>query len=190
MKILFELFLAFFKTGLFTFGGGYAMLPLIERICVKEKRWLTDEEMTDLPAIAESSPGPVAINCATYVGYKQKGIAGAVAATLGMILPSFVIILIISFFLDRFLENKWVAGAFYGIKIAVGILIIDAAVKMFSKLPKTALAIIIGAASFLLMMAVNIFALRITSIVFMLFAAAVGFIIYLVNKKRTGGNEE
>ena len=189
MKILFELFLAFFKTGLFTFGGGYAMLPLIERICVKEKQWLTDKEMSDLPAIAESSPGPVAINCATYVGYKQKGTAGAVAATLGMVVPSFIIILVISFFLDRFLENKWVAGAFYGIKIAVGILIIDAAVKLFSKLPKNTLTITIGAVSFILMMAVNIFAIRITSIVFMLFAAAVGFIIYLVNKKRTGGNE-
>ena len=189
MKILFELFLAFFKTGLFTFGGGYAMLPLIERICVREKHWLTEEEMTDLPAVAESSPGPVAINCATYVGYKQKGIAGAIAATFGMVVPSFIIILVISFFLDRFLENKWVAGAFYGIKIAVGILIIDAAVKLFSKLPRKALTITTGAVSFLLMMAVNIFALRITSIVFMLFAAAAGFIIYLVNRKRKGGNE-
>ncbi len=189
MRKLFELFLSFAKIGLFTFGGGYAMLPLIERVCVIDKQWISDEEMSDIPAVAESSPGPVAINCATYVGYKQKGIAGAIAATFGMVLPSFIIILVISFFLDRFLDNKWVSGAFYGIKIAVGILIVDAAVKLFSKIPKTALTVIIGAASFLLMMAVNIFSLRVSTIAFMLVAAATGLIIYLVNKKRTGGNE-
>ncbi len=103
MKKLIELFLNFAKIGLFTFGGGYAMLPLIERICVSKKGWLSGEDMTNLPALAESSPGPIAINCATFVGYKQKGIAGAAAATFGMTLPSFTIIFVISVFLDRFI---------------------------------------------------------------------------------------
>lgn len=186
MKKLIELFLNFAKIGLFTFGGGYAMLPLIERICVSKKGWLSGEDMTNLPALAESSPGPIAINCATFVGYKQKGIAGAAAATFGMTLPSFTIIFVISVFLDRFIENRWVAGAFYGIKIAVGILIIDAAVRLFSKLPKTALNITAAAVSFLIMTAVNIFALKISSIALMLIAAASGFIIYLIGKRRKG----
>ncbi len=166
------------------------MLPLIERICVKKKKWITDTEMTDLPAVAESSPGPIAINCATYIGYKQKGIPGALAATFGVIVPSFVIILVISFFIDGFLENKWVAGAFYGIKIAVGILIIDAAIKLFSKLPKNALTISIGTVSFLLMTAVNVFALKISSVALMLLAAAVGLAIWLARRKRAGGEAE
>ena len=187
MKQLIELFLQFAKIGAFTFGGGYAMLPLIERVCVEQKHWLTAEEMTALPAVAESSPGPVAINCATYVGYRRKGVPGAAAATLGMVVPSFVIILVISFFLDRFLANKWVAGAFYGIKIAVGILIVDAAVRLFRKLPKTALTVSVGAASFLVMMAVDFFALRFSSILLMLCAAAVGFLLYLIGRARRGG---
>ena len=186
MKKLIELFLNFSKIGLFTFGGGYAMLPLIERICVSKKGWLSDEDMANLPALAESSPGPIAINCATYVGYKQKGIPGALAATLGMTAPSFLIIFIISVFLDRFIENKWVAGAFYGIKIAVGILITDAAIRLFSKLPKSALNITVAVVSFLTMAAVNIFAVKITSIALMLISAAAGFIIYLIGKKRKG----
>ena len=163
------------------------MLPLIERVCVKEKKWITDEEMTDIPAIAESSPGPVAVNCATFVGYKRKGAAGAAVAALGMVIPSFMIIFIISLFFDRFLENRWVSGAFYGIKIAVGILIIDAAIRLFTKLPKNILTVATGAVSFLLMMAVNIFALRITSIVLMLFSAVTGLAVYLIGKKRKGG---
>ena len=190
MKQLIELFLQFAKIGAFTFGGGYAMLPLIERVCVEQKQWLTAEEMASLPAIAESSPGPIAINCATYVGYRRKGVPGAVAATLGMVVPSFAIILVISLFLDRFLENRWVAGAFYGIKIAVGILIIDAAVRLFKKLPKTALTVAVGAAAFLAMTAINVFALRISTIVLMLAAAAVGVLLYLIGRQRRGGQAQ
>ena len=95
MKELLILFLNFAKIGLFTFGGGYAMLPLIERTCVENKKWISKEDMVNITVLAESTPGPVAINCATFVGNRQKGIAGAVAATLGMVTPSFVIIYII-----------------------------------------------------------------------------------------------
>ncbi|MBQ6268244.1 MAG: chromate transporter [Clostridia bacterium] len=190
MKQLIELFLQFAKIGAFTFGGGYAMLPMIERVCVEQKQWLSEEEMAALPALAESSPGPVAINCATFVGHRQKGIPGAVAATLGMIVPSFVIILLLSFFLDRFLENKWVAGAFAGIKIAVGILIVDAAVRLFSKLPKTLPTVLVGAGAFLLMMAINLFALHISTIALMLLGAAVGLALYLIGRRRRGGQAQ
>ncbi len=185
MKLLVELFLTFARIGLFTFGGGYAMLPLIERTCVSKKQWLTNEDMLNITVMAESTPGPVAINCATFVGNKQKGFFGALAATLGMITPSFVIILLISFFLERFLEIKWVAGAFQGIKIAVGILIIDAAIRLFKKLPKKALPMVILAISLAAMLVIDIFSLHITSVVLLLAAAAIGFFAYLV--KRNGG---
>lgn len=179
--ILINLFLSFAKIGLFTFGGGYAMLPLIERTCVENKKWISKEDMVNITVLAESTPGPVAINCATFVGNKQKGFIGALVATLGMVTPSFVIILAISFFLERFLEIKWVAGAFYGIKIAVGILIIDAAIRLFSKLEKKALTYIVAAVSFAVMLLVNIFSVKITSVVFIVIAGIVGYIAYRVN---------
>lgn len=180
MGLIIKLFLTFFKIGLFTFGGGYAMISLIGNECVTKKKWITQEEMTDITVIAESTPGPIAINCATYVGLKQKGIWGAIAATLGVVLPSFCIILLISFFLDRFLDIKWVASAFKGIKIAVGILIVDAAVKMIAKTKKKPLSIIIFAVSFTVMMLINIFALKVSTIVMMLVAAVTGLVSYLI----------
>ena len=105
MNILLDLFLSFAKVGLFTFGGGYAMIALIENTCVEKKQWITHDEMMNITVIAESTPGPIAINCATYVGYKQKGFAGALAATIGMVLPSFCIIFAISRFLDGSRKN-------------------------------------------------------------------------------------
>ena len=182
MKLLLDLFLTFSKIGLFTFGGGYAMIPLIENVCVTKKEWITHEEMMDITVIAESTPGPIAINCATYVGSKKKGFWGAAAATLGVTLPSFFIILMISFFIDRFLEIKWVASAFKGIKIAVGILILDAAVKMIVKMEKKALSIIILSAAFAAMMLINAFALRVSTIVLMLASALAGLFVYLIKR--------
>ena len=136
MKLLIDLFLIFAKIGLFTFGGGYAMISVIEYNCVESKKWITHDEMMDITVIAESTPGPIAINCATFVGYKQAGLLGSIFATVGMVVPSFVIIYIISMFLDNFLEVKIVSYAFNGIKIAVGILIFDAAITMIKKMPK------------------------------------------------------
>ena len=136
MKTLLKLFLTFFRIGLFTFGGGYAMIAVIDSICVEKKQWITHDEMMNITVIAESTPGPIAINCATYVGYKKKKIPGAIAATIGVVLPSLIIIYLISLFLDRFLEITWVASAFKGIKLAVGILIVDAAVRMIKKTEK------------------------------------------------------
>ena len=183
MKEILQLFLTFFRIGLFTFGGGYAMIPLIENICVEKKQWITHDEMMNITVIAESTPGPIAINCATYVGLKKKGVLGSVAATLGVVLPSFVIILAISFFLDRFLEIKWVSSAFRGIKIAVGILIVDAAVKMIRKTEKKPLYIIIISAAAVIMMLINVFSLKISTIILMLAAAAAGLAVYIIKRK-------
>ncbi len=182
MNLLADLFLTFARIGLFTFGGGYAMIALIENACVENKQWITHDEMMDITVIAESTPGPIAINCATYVGYMRKGFVGGLVATAGIVLPSFVIIYAISMFLDDFLAITAIAHAFQGIKIAVGILILDAAVKMLKKMPqKTMPRMIMGAAA-AAMLAINIFSLRISSIVVMLTAGLVSLILYLTKK--------
>ncbi len=179
MKLLFDLFLTFAKIGLFTFGGGYAMIALIENACVEKKRWITHDDMMNVTVIAESTPGPIAINCATFVGYKQKGMAGAVAATVGMVLPSFCIIFLISRFLDDFLEIRWIAHAFQGIKLAVGILILDAAIKMIKKMQKKPMPLSVMLCACAAMLVIDFFALRVSSIVLMLIAAAVSFSVFL-----------
>ncbi|MBR4500814.1 MAG: chromate transporter [Clostridia bacterium] len=181
MNILLDLFLTFAKIGLFTFGGGYAMISLIEHACVERKLWITHDEMMNVTVIAESTPGPIAINCATYVGYKQKGLAGAIAATVGMVLPSFCIIFLISMFLDGFLEIAWITHAFMGIRIAVGILILDAAVKMIGKMPKKPIPLTIMACSFLAMLLTDVFALHVSSITLMLIAAVVSLALFMLN---------
>jgi len=188
MNLLADLFLTFAKIGLFTFGGGYAMIALIADSCVEKKRWISHDEMMEIAVIAESTPGPIAINCATYVGYKQKGLAGAVAATVGIVLPSFCIILLISSLLDNFLEIAWVAHAFRGIKIAVGILILDAGAKMIGKMPKKPLPLAVMGGGFCAMMLVNVFALRVSSITLMLVAAVVSVAVFLAKRNaRTEG---
>ena len=185
MNILPDLFLTFAKIGLFTFGGGYAMISLIENSCVEKKGWITHDEMMNVTVIAESTPGPIAINCATFVGYKQKGLIGAIAATIGMVLPSFSIIFLISMFLDNFLEIAWIAHAFMGIKIAVGILILDAAIKMIRKMQKKPIPLTIMACAFLAMLLIDIFALHVSSITLMLIAAVISLAIFLT-RRNTG----
>lgn len=188
--MLFFLFFTFFKIGLFTFGGGYAMLSVIENICVERNQWITHEDLMNVTVIAESTPGPVAINCATFVGYRQKGFAGAVAATLGVVLPSFLIIWLISLFLDRFLEITWVASAFRGIRIAVGLLIMDVGIKMIRKMPKEPLRIVITACAFAAMLLISLFAWKISSIVLLLAAAAVSLAVFLARKPAEGEDGE
>ena len=180
-----DLFLTFAKVGLFTFGGGYAMISLIENSCVEKKGWFTHDEMMNVTVIAESTPGPIAINCATFVGYKQKGLIGAIAATIGMVLPSFSIIFLISMFLDNFLEIAWIAHAFMGVKIAVGILILDAAIKMIRKMQKKPIPLTIMACAFLAMLLIDIFALHVSSITLMLIAAVISLAIFLT-RRNTG----
>ena len=182
MSLLFELFLTFARIGLFTFGGGYAMIALIDHACVETKQWITHDEMMNVTVIAESTPGPIAINCATYVGYKQKGLPGAAAATLGIVLPSFGIIFLISRVLDGFLEIGWIAHAFMGIKLAVGILILDAGIKMLRKMQKKAMPRAIMLCSFAVMLLVDFIALRLSSIMLMLIAALVSLSVFLAKQ--------
>ena len=189
MPILIELFLTFVKIGLFTFGGGYAMLSIIENICVEKKNWITHDEMMNITVIAESTPGPVAINCATFVGYKKAKVPGAVLATLGVVLPSFIIIFAISMFLEGFLEITWIAHAFQGIKIAVGILIFDAALKMIKKMEKRPLQIGILIAAFVVLMLVNILKIHLSSIVIMLASALVSLAFFQIDKFRRKGGQ-
>ncbi len=181
LSILLDLFLTFAKVGMFTFGGGYAMISLIEDICVENKKWITYDEMMTVTVIAESTPGPMAINCATYVGYKKGKIPGAIAATLGLVLPSFLIIYLISKFLNRFLEITWVANAFKGIKIAVGLLIVDAAMKMLKKMKKKTMQIMMFCFAVVSMIAINIFALNISSMMLMLASAVIGIAVFFIN---------
>lgn len=187
MNLLTELFLTFAKIGLFTFGGGYAMIALIENSCVEQKQWITHDEMMNIAVIAESTPGPIAINCATYVGYKQKGFAGALAATVGMILPSFCIIFAISRFLDHFLEITWIAHAFQGIKAAVGILILDAAIKMLRKMPKKPLPRLFMLCAFAAVLLTNILSVRISSIILMLTAGLISLFLFMAKRPAVNG---
>ena len=181
MSILLDLFLTFSKIGLFTFGGGYAMIAMIENNCVERKQWITHDEMMDVTVIAESTPGPIAINCATFTGYKKAGFVGALVATLGMVVPSFVIIYLISMFLDNFIELTIIANAFKGIKIAVGILILDAAIAMIKKMHKKLLPRVIMLCSCVAMLCINIFAWNFSSISLMMIAAAVSLTIFILN---------
>ncbi|MCR5387872.1 MAG: chromate transporter [Lachnospiraceae bacterium] len=181
--MILTLFLTFAKIGLFTFGGGYAMIALIENICAEKKQWITHEELAEVIVIAESTPGPIAINCATFVGYKQKGLAGAIVATLGVITPSFIIIYLIAVYLNNFLEITWIANAFRGIRLAIGIIIIDAAINMLKKMKKKALPRIIMGCAFAAMLLINIFAWNVSSVVLILIAGAVNLAIFTVRDK-------
>lgn len=182
MSILLDLFLTFAKIGLFTFGGGYSMISMIENACVEEKKWINHDDMMNVTVIAESTPGPIAINCATFVGFRQKGFTGAVVATIGMVLPSFSIIFLISIFIDNFLTITWISNAFQGIKIAVGVLILDAAITMIKKMHKKPIPRIIMFCSFAAMLSINIFSWRFSSISLMLVAAVVSLVIFLLQE--------
>lgn len=187
--LLLRLFWTFFRIGAFTFGGGYAMLPLIESECVDKYGWITGEELLRVTVIAESTPGPVAINCATFVGNKKAGFAGALVCTFGVVLPSFVIILALSFFLDRFLEIPLIAKAFRGIRIAVAILILRAGLRMLLRMEKKPLPLILFGAAFAAMLAISIFSLPVSTIALLGAAAAVSLSISLAKtwRERKGG---
>lgn len=186
MYVIVELFLTFLKIGLFTFGGGYAMIAVIENNCVEKKKWISHEEMMDITVIAESTPGPIAINCATFVGHKIAGLRGAIAATLGVVVPSFVIIFVISSFLDNFLEIPVIANAFMGIKIGVGILIFHAGLTMLKKMPAKRLSRMIMAGSFAGMFLVNLFSWKFSSISMMLIAAVISLLCFVIQEAKKG----
>lgn len=150
LKTCLTLFLTFLKIGAFTFGGGYAMIPIIEKEMVEKHKWIKSEDILDIFAIAESTPGPIAINSATFIGYKIGGIFGSFCATFGVVLPSFTIISIISLVLREFSDIKAVQYAFNGIRAGVLALIIKALVSMYKKAPKGLFSYILMGASFIL----------------------------------------
>ena len=159
------------------------MLSIIEDECVEKRKWITAEELSMVTAIAESTPGPIAINCATYTGYMQAGVPGALCATLGMVLPSFVIIYLISMFFDNFLEITVVAKAFKGIKIAVGILIARAALNMWKKKKrKDVWAYLIAGSAMVIMLAASVLAVNVSTIVLILVAGICGILMYKVKQ--------
>ena len=167
-----ELFGTFFKIGAFTFGGGYAMVALLKHEFVEEKRWLTREEFLDMVAIAESTPGPVAVNSATYIGYKLAGVAGAAASTLAVCLPSFAVIYLISLFFDRFLQLTVVANAFKGIQACVIYLILSAGVKMLKNLQRTPFNTAVVAVVLAAMVGCSVLAVKFSSICCILLCGA------------------
>ncbi|MBE6645986.1 MAG: chromate transporter [Ruminococcaceae bacterium] len=182
MKSLFQIFISMMKIGVFTFGGGYAMISLLENEFVSRKKWIESDEFLDLVTIAESTPGPIAINCSTYVGYKREGILGAVFGTLGMCIPSFTIIFVISVFFDRFMEITWVASAFSGIQVCVIYLILSAGYRMFKKIKKNAFNLTVIFITFSAMVAFSLFAVRFSTIFYILIFGVLGLSIYLAKE--------
>ena len=149
-RVLFKIFAAFFKIGAFTFGGGYAMIPLIQKEAVEKHGWVSDDDILEIIAIAESTPGPIAINSATFVGYRAAGVLGSACATLGVVLPSFVIILALSAVLQQFQAVAAVRYAFNGIRAGVLALLIKSLWTMYKKSPKGWPAYVVMAGSFVL----------------------------------------
>ncbi len=139
-KNVHKIFASFFKVGLFTFGGGYAMLPILRREVVENHAWVTDEELLDCYAIGQCTPGVIAVNTATYVGYQVGGVPGSVMGTVAVVLPSLIIISVIALFLRGFADNPYVGYAFSGIRVAVAVLVGDALIKLYQKGVKGALA--------------------------------------------------
>ena len=190
MKRVLRLFLCMLKIGLFTFGGGYAMIALLEDEFVSKKNWLTRDEFLNMLAIAESTPGPIAINSATFIGFKVGGVFGSAMATLGVCIPSFVIIYVISLFFDAFLEIKYVQYAFKGIQVCVTYLILSAGIKMFKGLEKNLMNMLLFGGVAVCMIALALFGTSISSILYILIGGAVGLCAYLVRYLSGKGKEE
>ena len=184
MKKHFKLFLTMLKIGLFTFGGGYAMIALLENEFVSKKKWIEPNEFLDMIAISESTPGPIAINAATYIGYKLLGVLGSLTATVAVCIPSFVIIYAISLFFDLFLSFTLVAYAFKGIQVCVIWLILSAGLKMLKQLKKTPLNIIILSTVIACMVTFSILAVRFSTIYYILISGGIGLLVYLLNLLR------
>lgn len=180
---LLNLFFTMMKIGLFTFGGGYAMISVLESEFVDKKQWITKDEFMNMVTIAESTPGPVAINSSTYIGYKVAGIMGSLLGTIGMVLPAFIIIYIVSLFFDKFLANKYVAYAFDGIQMAIVILILKAGVNFIKGIKKYPFYYIIFSVSLLSYLIITVFDINFSTIFFILIGIVIGVMYYFINKK-------
>lgn len=167
------------KIGLVTFGGGYAMIAILEHEFVEKKQWMDKDEFADMLAIAESTPGPIAINSATYIGYRVAKFCGSLAATLGVCIPSFVIIFVISLFFDAFLSLTWVAYAFRGIQVCVTFLILNAGIKMFKQMKKNVFNFAVMGLTGAAVITLGVLDIGFSSIYYILIAAALGLVVYL-----------
>jgi chromate transporter len=184
MRKYLNLFLTMFKIGLFTFGGGYAMIALLENEFVSKKEWIEKDEFLDMVAIAESTPGPIAINAATYLGYKMLGVCGSLTATVAVCIPSFFIIYAISLFFDAFLSFTLVSYAFRGIQVCVIWLILSAGLKMLKQMKKTPFHITVLATVITCMVLFSVFSVNFSTIFYILISGSVGLFIYLIGLLR------
>lgn len=185
-KSLGTLFFTFFKIGLFTFGGGYAMIALLEEEFIQRRKWLDKDEFLDMTAIAESTPGPVAINSATYLGYKLAKVPGAATATVAVCLPSFLIIYAISLFFEQFTQLTVIASAFKGIQVCVIYLIFSAGVRMLKALDKSPFATGVLAAVMLVMVGLSLAGVSVSSILLILLSGAAGVAAWLISRRKEG----
>lgn len=185
-KSLGTLFFTFFKIGLFTFGGGYAMIALLEEEFIQRRKWLDKNEFLDMTAIAESTPGPVAINSATYLGYKLAKVPGAATATVAVCLPSFLIIYAISLFFEQFTQLTVIANAFKGIQVCVIYLIFSAGVRMLKALDKSPFATGVLAAVMLVIVGLSLAGVSVSSILLILLSGAAGVAAWLIGRRKEG----
>ena len=183
-----QLFLTFIKIGAFTFGGGYAMLPLIQKEIVEKKHWITDNDILEIVAISESTPGPIAINIATFIGYKQKKFLGSLFSTIGVTLPSFIIIFIISLFFKNLLSYEIVQYAFIGIKCAIAFLIIKAGIEMLIKMDKKLVWLIVFIVSIITLIILQLFNINFSSILFIVLGGIIGIFVYAISSYRKKEN--
>lgn len=189
---LITLFVTFFKIGLFTFGGGYAMIPIIQKEVIENKKWISEFELLDIIAIAESTPGPIAVNMATYVGYKVGGVIGSIFATLGLATPSFIIIYLISLVYEDFMKITAVQNAFLGLKVGVIILLINAVIKLKKTIKFNLASTIVFLITLIAMVSFTIFNITIPSvtIIFIIMGLLFGIVFELITKQiKNGGNK-
>lgn len=190
MKLYLNLFWTMFKIGLFTFGGGHAMIALFESEFVSKKKWIEHDEFMNIVVIAESTPGPIAINTATYIGYKMGKFLGSLICTIGVCLPSFIIIYLISLFFNEFLNIGFVASAFKGIQVCAIFLIFSAGIKMLIKMKKNLFNILVFLATVCVMVLFSLFAINFSSIFYILISAFLGLFIYLLGNLRKRKNDK
>ena len=183
LKRIKKLFITFFKIGAFTFGGGYAMIPLIQKEVVDNQQWFTDDDILEIIAIAESTPGPIAINTATFIGYRTCGFLGSFFATLGVVLPSFFIIMVVAYLLRDFAEYTVVKYAFFGIRAGVMALLLKSFWTMLKKCPKNAVAYTIAAIAFITSV------LSLNTLVIIISAAVIGLAYSFIASKREVQNQ-
>ena len=188
-RLMLILFLQMFKIGAFAFGGGYTIIALLDEEFVKNRKWIDHDEFMSVVAIAESTPGPIAINVATYIGYKLTTWFGSVVTTIAVVLPAFLMMYVVSIFYDTFMANVYIAAAFKGVQVCVVYVIAAAGFRMLKQMKKNPLNWCILAATIVLMISLNLMGMRISSIVYILISGMIGLAVYLAGYWKKRGAE-